>query len=316
MDPDKQLDLRDSSNVRRWKAYIREAVESLSPKNWQCNNERRGFAYNLRSVFRFSGDSRGEDSWLDSDGIWMGILSIQKEMDESLKSFVFFMPTFEWDVGYFRRLRSRERGGTSKTGGSEGEFRNRTEYFVDLLRRQREPVALACASHLSNAVIYAVVNKGECHWVAVEACVRAREALVYDPAGVGLPETIEGAERYFFKLRGVLEALLHEKKIADVEKRKWNCTFADGGQQDIALDSVNCGIYSLEWIRFRIRTAVKPRAVREQKQGFTYLPERLRETRMRPLEECEKDARRLRLARDALSEIKRLQYRRLGGSTL
>ena len=77
---------------------------------------------------------------------------------------------------------------------------------------------------------------------------------------------------------------------------------------------MNCGIYSLELIRFRIRTAVKPRAVREQKQGFTYLPERLRETRMKPLEECEKDARRLRLTFDALCEIKELQYRKLGGS--
>ena len=59
---------------------------------------------------------------------------------------------------------------------------------------------------------------------------------------------------------------------------------------------------------------MEPRAVREQKQGFTYLPERLRETHMKPLEEWEKDARRLRLAFDALCEIKELQYRKLSSA--
>ena len=76
----------------------------------------------------------------------------------------------------------------------------------------------------------------------------------------------------------------------------WTAKIDDG--------STSCVTYVVEWIRFRIRSMVKRKAVKEDKQGFLYIPERLLETRVGPLEECKRDANRLRLAHDVLRATK------------
>ena len=90
----------------------------------------------------------------------------------------------------------------------------------------------------------------------------------------------------------------------------WNVHFAEGGQQNLRTYSVNCGVYCLEWIKFRATTAVRSRLLREREQGRRYIIEKLTESRMKDLEPYAVDSRRLCMASEALDSIKELSLER------
>ena len=145
--------------------------------------------------------------------------------------------------------------------------------------------------------------------MAVEACVRMKKALVYDPALSDQAISQGDPSYYFTKLRGVLEKLLSEIKVPSPYGAEWRCSYAKGGQQRVEIDSVSCGLYSVEWIKHRLRTAIERRMSKEAGYNWNYyVVERLREGKeMKRLETWEADARRLWLAHDALSAIKLLK---------
>ena len=87
-------------------------------------------------------------------------------------------------------------------------------------------------------------------------------------------------------------------------EKEWKCRYADGGQQK---DTSNCGIYAVEWIQFRVRTAVERRRLKEADNRFKYLEEKRRETKTKPLESCELESRTLCYANASLATIRKLR---------
>ena len=297
-------------NLYRSKVYVKDTLGSLAPADWQCDNGNRGFAYHLRSLFRFRGSSGVTmGRWLDSDAIQMCLLSTEKTLSVCLRKFVFLLPPFQWEAGYSRRLGLRLRSSnTGCSGPKSGICGTQAERYVDLLRKQKDPIISAGPLNLAFSVVYAVINKDGSHWLALEVCTRTKRVLVYDPALSKASAGGEDPTQYFVRVRNVLELLFKDQKAPVEERLEWQCAFADGGQQKIETDPSNCGIYAIEWIKFRIEAAVERRRWMEEKELASHYSEKgLRETKMAPMKVKEIDACRLRNAHSALVEIKRLQ---------
>ena len=313
IDPANKFELKEELAIHRSKLYVKGALESLSPANWQCDNGKHGFAYNLRSLFRFRGSVREKlGKWLDSDALQMCLLSIRSKMEPRMKKFVFLMPLFQWDLDSSKRLGLRMKSSKQLFGGASGNHgKGQTEYLIELLEKQSEAIVSAEPIDLGHAVVYASVNKEQNHWLAVEACLRMKEAIVYDPAMSSLTESAEDPAHYFEKLRSVLELLLLHKEVTSPNESEWKCCYDKGGQQKIEDDAINCGLYAVQWIKHRLRTVVARRLSKEENYNFSYIDESLGDTRkMRRLEPWETEACRLWLAHDALSAIKGLRVKR------
>ena len=132
-------------------------------------------------------------------------------MDWTLRRFVFLVPPFQLELGSSRRKGLRLRG-TNLRGGAQVDFCNaQAEHYVRLLKNQQETIICADNDDLAPGVVYAVINKEECHWLAVEVCIRLKEALIYDPQ-VRRPKGSEhDPSHYFMKLRSVLEMICIQK---------------------------------------------------------------------------------------------------------
>ena len=96
---EEKFELKDELGIHRSKLFVKDSLVSLPAANWQCDNGKHGFAYNLRSFFRFRatfGTRAGE--WLDSDALKMFLLSIKAKIRARMRKFVFLMPLFQWDL--------------------------------------------------------------------------------------------------------------------------------------------------------------------------------------------------------------------------
>ena len=228
VDPENRFQLKEELAIHRSKLFVKEYLGSLPAANWQCDNGKRGFAYNLRSLVRFRGSlGRKMGEWLDSDSLEMCLLAIKAKMKARMRNFVFFMPLFQWDLCSSKRAGLRARSLKQIYGGGGGkQGRDQAEYLLELLKKQEEPIVSAEPCHLGHGVVYALVNKEQNHWLAVEACVRMKEALVYDPALSDQEKGGGDPAYYFTKLRGVLEKLLSEKNVPSPYGAEWRCLYA------------------------------------------------------------------------------------------
>ena len=139
---------------------------------------------------------------------------------------------------------------------------------MELLQKQKDPFVLGSPVNIAHSVVYAVICVNECHWLAIEACVRTKEVLVYDPALERKRVGSASPDRYFVRLGAVIDLLLCDRGIrSSDEEVAWNIQLAEGGQQNLLTDSVNCGVYCLEWIKFRVTTAVRSRLLREDRKS-------------------------------------------------
>ena len=70
---------------------------------------------------------------------------------------------------------------------------------------------------------------------------------------------------------------------------------------------MNCGVYVLEWIKFRLLSAVGHRERLEDEAGKSFLREEMRETSMAVFDWQYIEKARMLIADFALKEMKRLQ---------
>ena len=146
----------------------------------------------------------------------MGILLLRKELQRKIGAKFFLLPPLQWDtdswIGQFM---------ASEEKMQEASGKDRGENLLRLLSNQGDPIVDASSAELERGVVYTVVNKGGNHSLGVEACLRTRSVLVYDPADPSGARTGDGSERYFSKLRRLLELLL-ERKNARPPPLKYN----------------------------------------------------------------------------------------------
>ena len=87
---------------------------------------------------------------------------------------------------------------------------------------------------------------------------------------------------------------------------EWTTEWTHGGQQSLLKDWVNCGVYAIEWINFRIHSAILHRRKREAEENANFLRERLRDTGMSAHDSQFMEKQRMVMAEFALREIKRI----------
>ena len=297
--------LDEVPHMEGMKQYIAKNLRLLKAINYQGGHFKSGFGYHLLSFLRLRGqsaNSRGQ--WFTSDTIHMGILLLRKELQREIGATTFLLPPLQWDTdSEMGRIMTSEEKMQEALGQDSGEN------LLRLLSNQRDPIVVADATELERAVVYTVVNKGGNHWLGVEACLRTRNVLVYDPADLYGARTGDGSEKYFSKLRSLLELVLKEKDVRPppLKYNEWNTAWAHGGQQIILGDSANCGVYAIEWIRHRIMSAVKHRVMAEKKEGAKFLRQKMRETAMNTFDTQFLNKVRLRIAVFALKEMRHLQ---------
>ena len=290
------------------KEFLQREVPSLRAVNYQGGEFKSGFEYTLKALFSLRGqlgDCRGQ--WLTSDAVHIGILFLRRKLHKQLGSEVFILPPLQWDVDSttanydresFKKLKSK-----SRSSAAQGE------HFLRILENQKEKLLDADAENLGGAVIYTVVNRAGNHWLGLEACIRTRAVLVYDPADVLEARSGDGSEKYFTRLRSVLDCLLQRKEVPPppLKYNEWTTEWTHGGQQSLLKDWVNCGVYAIEWINFRIQSAILHRRKREAEENANFLRERLRDTGMSAHDSQFMEKQRMVMAEFALREIKRIQ---------
>ena len=143
--------------------------------------------------------SFSKEAWLTSDSIHVGVLLLRKEFQEELGSTAFVLPPLQWD--FDSSVGDPLHDGCKKKAGSNNVEKNEGEHFLNILKRQGEDLVTAPAAVLERAVIYTVVNRGGNHWLGLEACVRTRCVLVYDPADTLGARPGCGSEKYFGRLQ-------------------------------------------------------------------------------------------------------------------
>ena len=299
---DSSLDtIEEAKKIDAEKRFIKTELSSLRATDYQGGDFKSDFAYCMRSLLRLKGTtehSRGR--WLTSDAIHMGVLLIRKELRGILGPAVFVLPPLEWDT---------EQTASGMEVSKKGEAGEQT---IDILAKQEEEITDASPRDPGRSVIYTVINKGGTHWLAIEICVRTRNVLVYDPADALGARQADGSEKYFTRLRFFLEALLSKKSVPPppLKHSEWKCGWTRGGQQCISSDSVNCGIYALEWIKFRFHSAVRHRRMTENEKGATFLREKMRDTTMNTFDDHFIEKARIKIAHFALHEIRRIARER------
>ena len=300
-------------SLKEVKQYLEENLPLLSAKSYQGGDYKSGFPYSLESLFCLRGSSkksRGE--WLTSDAIHMEILSLKKELRErNSPGYVFILPPFHWDTDSTVALPESE--SLKKRRAGSGKFtKKHAQHFLRSLEQQKDELTTAAADYLAKGAVYTVVNKCGNHWLSVEACIRTRSVLVYDPADTLGPRAGSGSDKYFTKVRAVLDLLLEKRTVPRplLKFHEWKTAWASGGQQFSTGDSVNCGVYAVEWIRFRVQSAVLFRRELERKERTSLLRERLRQTTLSVFDGHFINKLRMHIAEFALREIKRIQSER------
>ena len=125
---------------------------------------------------------------------------------------------------------------------------------MERLRLEKHPILSANEEDLSSALVYAVCNVNDSHWISLEVDLAAMVSLIYDPAvgpGKSLPRS--HAER----LLRVLSAICKKDSVNRSLEIRMKVVQSPGGQQELASDSYNCGVHSISWARFRILHAAK-----------------------------------------------------------
>ena len=301
--------LEEGKSVRRAKEYVLEEMPLLRAANYQGGRQKSGFGYFLESFFRlrgFSGSSRG--LWLSSDTIHIAVLRLQSELREELGRSVFILPPLNWNSeSCFQNGRSRACKKSNKSFGRE-EGAN----ILRVLRSQGENMLQATPRELEKSVIYTVVNKGGNHWLGLEADVRTRSVLVYDPADNMEVRVGAGSEKHFTRLQIVLDLLLEEKEVSppQLQWNEWKTSWTRGGQQILSLDAVNCGVYVVEWIKFRFHSSVLYRRRQEQEKGVRFLRKKLRDTVMCTFDEHYINKSRLLITEYSLRQMRKYQRER------
>ena len=299
--------IAERKKLENSKGYVMREFPLLKAINFQGRNFKSGFAFFLESFLSLRGCiGHCKGRWLTSDAVHMGILRLREEFERDLGSTVFVLPPLQWDSDsifdeHFEGLR-KSRSLLKKTKG-EGE------HFYEILLNQRETLMDATERNLESAVVYTVVNKSGNHWIGLEACVRTRNVVLYDPADTRGRRDGEESGKYFERMRSVLELLFKRRNVTPppLKYNQWKISWTKGGQQALSADSVNCGVYVLQWIKFRLKSSVLYRRTLERKEGTSFLREKLRDTTMGVFDSQFFEKDRCLMAEFALREMRRQQ---------